>query len=114
MMRARDIGPAARVGAVAVVVLAAVVGLQVAPVVGLFSDAADTDGIASAAAGDEEWTFTTGNNVYSSPTVVDGTVYVGSTDGNLYALDASSGSQQWSFTAGGKIRSSATVVVGTV
>ena len=105
---------AAKAGGIVFVLLVTVVGIQVAPVVGLFSDAADTDGIASAAAGDEEWTFTTGNNVYSSPTVVDGTVYVGSTDGNVYALDASSGSQQWSFTTGDKVRSSATVVDGTV
>ena len=38
--------------------------------------------------GDEQWNFETGDSVYSSPTVVDGTVYVGSNDGHLYAIDA--------------------------
>ena len=47
------------------------------------------------------------------PTVVDGTVYVGSDDGNLYALDAKTGTRQWSFSTGGLVRSSPVVVDGT-
>ena len=38
--------------------------------------------------------------VFSSPAVVDGVVYVGSDDGNLYALDAASGEQRWAFATG--------------
>jgi len=38
-------------------------------------------------AGTQKWSFETGNVVFSSPTVVDGTVYVGSDNGNLYAID---------------------------
>ena len=34
----------------------------------------------------ERWRFETGAEVGSSPAVVDGTVYVGSTDGAVYAL----------------------------
>src|SRR5687768_14069481 len=34
------------------------------------------------------WTAPTGNSVYSSPAVANGTVYVGSDDGKLYAFDA--------------------------
>ena len=34
------------------------------------------------------WTFTTGGWVVTAPVVVDGVVYVGSDDGNLYALAA--------------------------
>ncbi|MCL9817806.1 PQQ-binding-like beta-propeller repeat protein [Natronocalculus amylovorans] len=33
------------------------------------------------------WRFETGNHVQSSPTVVDGTLYVGSYDNSLYALE---------------------------
>ena len=36
----------------------------------------------------EKWTATTGAAVHSSPAVVNGVVYVGSADGNLYAFDA--------------------------
>jgi outer membrane protein assembly factor BamB len=32
------------------------------------------------------WSYQTGGNVYSSPAVVDGVVYFGSYDGNLYAV----------------------------
>ena len=46
--------------------------------------------------------------------MVDGTVYVGSNDGNVYALAASDGSEQWSFETGDYVTSSPTVVDGTV
>ena len=36
--------------------------------------------------GTEKWNFSTGGKVISSPTVADGTVYVGSRDGRVYAL----------------------------
>jgi outer membrane protein assembly factor BamB len=35
------------------------------------------------------WTYVTGGEVFSSPSVVNGVVYVGSFDGNVYALGAS-------------------------
>jgi outer membrane protein assembly factor BamB len=41
------------------------------------------------------WAFPTGAAVAPSPTVVGGVVYVGSWDGNEYALDAASGSMIW-------------------
>jgi serine/threonine-protein kinase len=37
------------------------------------------------------WTLTTADAVASSPSVVDGVVYVGSNDGNVYAADAAAG-----------------------
>src|SRR5690348_15313085 len=40
---------------------------------------------------DIAWTFQTGGAVNSSPAVVDGVVYVGSSDGSVYALDAITG-----------------------
>ena len=48
----------------------------------------------------------------SSPAVLDGVVYVGSTDNNFYAVNASNGYQLWSYTTGGSIYSSAAVAKG--
>ena len=52
------------------------------------------------------WTFETGDAILSSPVVVDGTVYVGSSDGNLYALHLDSGIEAWRFETGGPITAS--------
>ncbi|SDD96820.1 PQQ-binding-like beta-propeller repeat protein [Natrinema hispanicum] len=42
------------------------------------------------------WTYTTGDALgSSSPAVVDGTVYFGSRDGNLRAIDAETGALEW-------------------
>lgn len=65
-------------------------------------------------AGELLWAFETGDSVQSSPTVLDGTVYVGSFDGNVYALDDSTGSEDWTFETGGWIWSSPAVVDETV
>ena len=48
-----------------------------------------------------KWSYTTGNYVESSPAVVNGVVYVGSWDHNVYALNASTGAKLWSYTTGG-------------
>jgi len=45
--------------------------------------------------GTERWNYTTGGDVWSSPAVVNGTVYVGSDDDTVYGLDAQTGSEQW-------------------
>ena len=50
----------------------------------------------------------------SSPAVSDGTVFFGSGDGSVYALDASSGSLRWEFPTGGVVHSSPAVAGGTV
>jgi outer membrane protein assembly factor BamB len=45
------------------------------------------------------WTFRTGNSIASSPVLAeDGTIYLASTDGNMYALDKQ-GQLLWSFSA---------------
>ena len=62
----------------------------------------------------EQWAFQTGNGVGSPPVVADGTVYVGSDDENVYALDAQDGSEQWAFQTGGIVWSSPAVADGTV
>jgi outer membrane protein assembly factor BamB len=60
------------------------------------------------------WKFTTSGGVTSSPSVVDGRVYVGSQDKNIYALDARSGRLLWKFATGFRVKSSPAVFDGKV
>ena len=60
------------------------------------------------------WRFETDGGVMSSAAVVDGTVYVGSRDDYVYALDADDGTLQWQFQTGDAVESSPAVVDGTV
>jgi serine/threonine protein kinase len=46
-----------------------------------------------------DWTLKTGDEVRSSASMAGGAVYVGSYDGNLYALDETDGSVRWRFRA---------------
>jgi len=53
---------------------------------------------------EEQWRFGTGGAVASSPVVAaDGEIYVGSSDGNLYAIigDTGAGDPDWKFCVGG-------------
>jgi outer membrane protein assembly factor BamB len=59
--------------------------------------------------GNPQWRFQTDGGVTSSPAVVDDTVYVGSYDGHVYALEASGGTKQWSFQTDGSVVSSPVV-----
>jgi len=60
------------------------------------------------------WKFTTSGGVVSSPSVVDGRVYVGSQDKNVYCINARSGRLIWKFTTETRIESSPAVVYGKV
>src|ERR1700737_5016187 len=53
-----------------------------------------------------QWRFPTGGEVNSSPVIDGDTVYVGSGDGTLYAIDLWTGAERWSFDAGNPISSS--------
>jgi len=66
--------------------------------------------ISAADAGEVVWTVDAGGYP-SSQTVVDGTVYVGTDDGTVHALDARTGDTRWSASAGS---TAPTVVDGTV
>jgi outer membrane protein assembly factor BamB len=61
-----------------------------------------------------QWRVATHGDVVSSPVVSGGTVYVGSGDGTLYAIDLASGRVAWTFDAGGPIASSPAVAQGLV
>ncbi len=48
----------------------------------------------------KKWAYQTGGEIIPSPVVVGGVVYVGSSDGNLYALDAATGTKKWDYRTG--------------
>jgi outer membrane protein assembly factor BamB len=52
------------------------------------------------------WKFNTGRQITSSPRVLDGVVYFGGVDGNVYALDAENGQPLWYYPTQGPITSS--------
>jgi outer membrane protein assembly factor BamB len=60
------------------------------------------------------WKFQSAGVISSSPAVDAGTVYFGSSDHYVYALDAASGAVRWKFKTGGRVTSSPAVAAGTV
>ncbi len=60
------------------------------------------------------WKFETAGSVISSPSVSDDIVYVGSTDGYIYALGAWSGNLIWKFKTNAPVESSPAVANGYV
>ncbi len=83
---------------------------------------ARTDGTIYALHADDgklDWQFQTSNSIYSSPAAAEvpgtpPTVYVGSYDHQLYALEAMSGTKRWVFNVGGVVPGTPTVVGKTV
>ncbi len=61
-----------------------------------------------------KWRFRTKGRIFSSPTVAGGNVYIGSTDGTMYAVRAADGTQVWSFAAKGPVNSTPAVANGLV
>jgi len=78
----------------------------------------DPDGFSLPADGNKpiepRWRFAMEDEIRSSPTVWNGTVYVGAYDHNLYALDAATGEFLWKYATDGGIASSPCVYEGTV
>ena len=67
------------------------------------------------------WEFETGGSLNSSPAIgSDGTVYIGSDDNKLYAINGKTGVKLWDFETRGKVHSSpaigsdGTVYIGSV
>ena len=76
---------------------------------------------AKATAGVKLWEFETGERVTSAPAIgPDGTVYVGSWDNKLYAINGKSGVKLWEFETGERVTSTpaigsdGTVYVGSL
>jgi outer membrane protein assembly factor BamB len=61
-----------------------------------------------------KWKFKTNGKVISSAAVVAGTIYFGSTDSKLYAVDSATGVSRWTFATGGPLTSSPLVADGRV
>ncbi|HTS36497.1 MAG TPA: PQQ-binding-like beta-propeller repeat protein [Candidatus Solibacter sp.] len=61
-----------------------------------------------------KWKFHTAGMILGSPVSASGMIYVGSTDGNLYALDAETGAQKWKFDAKSRIPSTPAIAGGVV
>ena len=59
-----------------------------------------------------KWSFPTGDRIVSSPVYADGLVFIGSDDGNVYAIDAASGQQRWMQTTGGPVAATPAVADG--
>ncbi len=64
--------------------------------------------------GDTKWTFATGGKLFSSPAFFEATVYVGSGDSCLYAIDANTGQLKWKYRTGGAIHSTPAVYQNAV
>ncbi len=64
--------------------------------------------------GKTKWVFSAGAAIHSSPVVANGTVYFGSQDAKVYALDAETGEKRWEFKTGSWVGSSPAVVNGVV
>lgn len=61
-----------------------------------------------------KWSFPTGDRVVSSAAWQDGTLFFGSDDGHVYAVDAASGRQRWKFRTGGPVAASPALAGGRV
>ena len=63
-----------------------------------------------------KWTFKTDGPIIGSPAIANGVIYIGSTDGNVYALDQETGKQKWKFKtfASRQVTSSPTIANGLV
>jgi outer membrane protein assembly factor BamB len=76
----------------------------VANAAGSVTSAVATLTISPAVPGTKRWEFATGDVITSSPAIgADGTVYVGSGDRKLYALDGATGAKRWEFATGSAV-----------
>lgn len=60
------------------------------------------------------WEFQTKDNVVASPVVRDNTVFIGSRDKHLYAVDTGKGTARWAFEAPDRIEGAAALAQGLV
>jgi outer membrane protein assembly factor BamB len=64
------------------------------------------------ATGAKRWEFTTSDGIWASACLgADGTVYLGSHNGRMYALDPATGTQKWELAAGSWVKSSAALAL---
>lgn len=81
----------------------------------VFASAGDELGAYKASTGVRVWSFGNGSNSYfGTPAMATGVLYVGSSDGHVYAVDASTGYGLWSASIGAQFRASVSVANGVV
>ena len=64
--------------------------------------------------GGVQWRFRASGSIHGSPVIAGGVVYVGSSDGKLYALDARTGDVRWARALGAPVDSTPAVANGVV
>jgi outer membrane protein assembly factor BamB len=67
-----------------------------------------------ATTGDPLWNFDTGDKIWATPAISDGTLYIGSFDKKLYALNTADGTKKWEFATGGSIMSTPLIYNNTL
>ncbi|MHC4196134.1 MAG: outer membrane protein assembly factor BamB family protein, partial [Planctomycetota bacterium] len=60
------------------------------------------------------WKFRTGREIRSSAAIVEGVVYIGSNDANIYAINLESGEKRWGYRTEGAVEAACCVVDGVV
>jgi len=60
------------------------------------------------------WKFKTNGQIKSSPAIDDNLVFIGSSDGNVYAIDLEGGHQVWAYKTDDAVEATACVVEGSV
>ncbi len=60
------------------------------------------------------WRFKTNSQVYATPFIHEGIMYIGSVDSVFYALDATTGAEQWRYKSDDQIYSTAALHEGTL
>ena len=60
------------------------------------------------------WTFKAEDMIESTAASVDGVIYLGASDGILYAIDADTGKSQWTYTTESSIKSSPSIQDGVI
>jgi outer membrane protein assembly factor BamB len=68
----------------------------------------------NATTGEIRWGYPISSVAFSSPVVVEDTVYVGGSEGRVHAVDAATGDARWRTTVGDELYASPAVVDGTV
>lgn len=58
---------------------------------------------------EKEWDYSTGSKIWSAPSIVGDTLYIGSLDKKLYALNTTDGTKLWEYETGGAISSTPVV-----
>src|SRR4051812_40584107 len=61
-----------------------------------------------------KWKFATGDRIVSSPVFVNGLIYFGGDDGNIYAVNSETGVQVWKYPTGGPVPATPAVSGGKV